>query len=114
MGANKKILYLTLEKKAFEVMITGEKNEEFRKNSDWIRSRLFDKEDNEKQYDFIKFTNGYGSDKPYFICEYKGFIECYMDVFERKYSNGLVMNDIGKYDFIIYCGEIVETGNFDF
>jgi len=63
-------LYLSLKKEPFAVMVTGEKQEEFRKNSGWIRSRLFDKKDNEKKYDYIKFVNGYGADKPYFICKY--------------------------------------------
>jgi hypothetical protein len=103
-----RILHLTLSKIPFEVMVTGEKQEEFRKNSDWIRSRLF-----EKEYDYIKFANGYGSDKPYFICKYEGFMECYMNVAERKYSNGLSITGIGKGDFIIYCGDIVERGNIN-
>lgn len=106
-------LYLSLKKKPFDVMVTGEKQEEFRINSDWIRSRLMDKFGNFKKYDFIKFVNGYGNDKPYFICKYNGFIECYMDVAKRKYSNGLIITDIGKYDFIIYCGDIIETGNLN-
>ena len=104
-------LYLSLKKEPFAVMVTGEKQEEFRKNSGWIRSRLFDKKDNEKKYDYIKFVNGYGADKPYFICKYEGFLECYMNVAERKYSNGLLITGIGKGDFIIYCGEIIERGN---
>jgi len=106
MLTNNRILHLSLNKKAFEVMITGEKKEEFRKNSDWIRSRLFDKDGNEKQYDYIKFTNGYGVDRPCFICQYIDFVECYMDVAERKYSNGLSITGIGKGDFIIFFGEI--------
>lgn len=106
-----KILHLTLSKKPFEVMVTGEKNEEFRVGSDWIRSRLIDKKDKWKNYDAIKFVNGYGKDKPYFICKYDGFMECYMDVAIREYSNGLKVEGIGKGDFIIYCGEIIEKGN---
>jgi hypothetical protein len=107
----KSILHLTLSKGPFDVMVTGEKKEEFRKNSDWIRSRLFDKLGVEKKYDYIKFVNGYGKNKPYFICEYVDFVECYMDVAERKYSNGLIVTGISKGDFIIYCGDIVEIGN---
>lgn len=107
----KRTLYLSLKKEPFDVMVTGEKKEEFRKNSDWIRSRFFDKNYNEREYDYIKFVNGYGKDSPYFICKYEGFDECYMDVSERKYSNGLKINGIGKGDFIIYCGEIIKKGN---
>ena len=106
-----RLLHLSLKKEPFDVMVTGEKQEEFRKNSDWIRSRLFDKNGNEKEYDYIKFVNGYGADKPYFICKYEGFMECYMNVAERKYSNGLSITGIGKGDFIIYCGEIIEIRN---
>ena len=104
-------LHLSLKREPFAVMVTGEKQEEFRVGSDWIRSRLFDKDDNEKEYDFIKFVNGYGADKPYFICKYAGYMECYMDVAKRTYSNGLEITGIGKGDYIIYCGDIVETGN---
>lgn len=104
-------LNLTLNKKAFEVMVTGEKPEEFRKGSDWIRSRLMHSDGTYKRYHQIKFVNGYGSDKPYFICKYEGFLECYMEVAERIYSNGLTVSGIGRGDFIIYCGDILETGN---
>ncbi|MEX0662097.1 MAG: hypothetical protein WEA58_04080 [Balneolaceae bacterium] len=106
-------LHLTLSKKPFEVMVTGEKKEEFRKNSEWIRSRLFDSDRiMERVYTHIKFVNGYGSDKPYFICEFDGFMECYMDVEPREYSNELIVDEIGKGDFIIYCGEIMGIGNW--
>lgn len=77
-------LYLTLKKKAFDVMVTGEKTKEYRGLSDWIFSRLEGKE-----YDTIKFVNGYGSDRPSFECEYLGY-----DVTEtatQVYSNGLVV-----------------------
>jgi hypothetical protein len=108
-----KTLHLTLSKKPFEVMVTGEKKEEFRKGSDWIVSRLFSDWGNgvQKEYDVIKFVNGYGSDKPYFICKYDGFVECYMDVAKATYSNGLVVEGMGKGDFVILCGEIIEKGN---
>jgi signal peptidase I len=101
-----KTLHLTLSKLPFEVMVTGEKTEEFRKDSQWIISRLIN-----KKYDVIKFTNGYGKDKPYFICKYLGFNKCYMDLSKHEYSNGLIVDGIGKGDFIIYLGKIIEKGN---
>ena len=78
-------LKLSINKKAFDVMVSGEKTEEFRDVSKWILSRLIDKD-----YEFIKFTNGYGKDKPYFICEFKGWSEAKPGVF--KFSNGLIVN----------------------
>ena len=56
-------LKLTLKKEWFLLMLSGKKKQEYRKPSRWIESRIAD-----KSYQFIKFTNGYGSDKPYFIC----------------------------------------------
>lgn len=105
-----KILYLSVKKEPFDVMHTGEKKEEFRKFSDWIYSRLIDKEGNARKYDVIKFTQGYGNKRPYFICKWEGFLLCYMPVAERKYSNGFTVSGYGKGDFIIYCGQIIEKG----
>jgi hypothetical protein len=106
-----RVLYLSLKKQPFEVMVTGEKNEEFRKRSNWIMSRLYEKNGRQKHYNYVKFVNGYGNDKPYFICKYEGVFECYMKVAKHSYSNGLVVEGIGKGDFIILCGNIVELGN---
>jgi hypothetical protein len=107
-----KTLHLSLKKAAFDVMVTGEKQEEFREGSDWIISRLLEPNwEKVKEYDLIKFVNGYGAHRPYFICKYKGFFECYMDVATREYSNGLKIEGIGKGDFVILCGDIIEYGN---
>lgn len=55
-------------------MVTGEKREEFRKPSKWMLSRMFNKNKDGsksfKKYDLVKFVNGYGNDKPYFIAEF--------------------------------------------
>lgn len=63
-----KTLHLTLSKTPFDLMVKGKKKKEYRKPSRWVFSRL-----HQKTYDYVKFANGYGPDKPYFICEYKGF-----------------------------------------
>jgi ASC-1-like (ASCH) protein len=78
-------LKLTLSKKPFDVMKTGEKDIEYRTMSDWMKSRLY-KGDEERTYDYVQFTNGYGKDKPTFTAEYKGFFIAPADV---TFSNGL-------------------------
>lgn len=96
-------LHLTLSEKPFEVMVTGEKKMEFRLPSTWITSRL------KKQYDVVKFTNGYGDNKPYFIAPYRGFwIAAANRVF--TYSNGLIV-DRKAGMIVILIGEIIERGN---
>lgn len=101
------ILNLTLHRSAFEVMVTGEKRLEFRKPGKWINSRLYRKDGSKKPYDLIKFVNGYGSDKPYFICKYLGFDYEYGTF---VYSNGLEV-EVSN-DYAIKCGEIIEVGNW--
>lgn len=99
----KKTLYLTLKKPQFEVTSSGEKNIEYRRPSDWIKSRLVG-----KSYDLIKFTNGYGADKPYFICEFLGWSLAEPGV--HKYSNGLEVFVRSGY-FQINLGKVIELGN---
>ena len=91
-------------------MVTGEKTQEFRKYSKWIQSRLFDKENNIKQYDLVKFVNGYGKDKPYFVCNFIGVVKADVNIY-MKYSNGLTISDLTTNDYVIELGDIIETGN---
>ena len=87
------------------MMLQGVKKEEFRKPSDWIKSRLVG-----KQYKFVKFVNGYGNDKPYFICEYKGYRQ-------TEKTQTIVFNkekvEVNSGDYIIDLGKIVDCGNLD-
>ena len=105
-----KILYLSLKKDPFDVMVTGEKTKEYRKFSKWIKSRLFDNNGNPKIYDLVKFVNGYGSDKPYFICKFDGVIQC-DNTINIEFSNGLSISGLTEDDYIIKLGKIVEVGN---
>lgn len=114
----KRVLRLTLKKKPFEVMVTGEKKEEFRKPSIWIHRRLYREMKcgkflylEPREYDLVIFTNGYGNDKPYFIAEminHGGYS------FEETvtYSNGLTVH-ITRGTHIIKLGNILEVGNYD-
>ena len=117
---NAKILKLTVSKKPFEVMVTGEKKVEYRSDSAWIKSRLYSKrtysnhpghsgtEWTPRKYDFVKITNGYKKTSPYLIAVFVGFKTLSIDM-ARTYSNGLVVN-IKDYRYGIQLGEIVETG----
>lgn len=93
-------LKLSINKKAFDVMVTGEKTEEFRDESKWIMSRL------KKDYDFVQFTNGYGKERPVFIAKYLGY--SFGDV-DKVYSNGLSVKGI---KIIIKVGEIVDVKHY--
>ena len=96
-------LHLTLKKVWFDLMVSGVKKIEYRKSSNWIKKRLHNKD-----YKYVKFVNGYGNDKPYFISEYKGYII-------SKKKNTVEINgnsiEVEKGDYIIQLGAIVEKGN---
>ena len=102
-NTNNKMLYLTLKKSQFQVTVTGEKNSEFRRPSKWILSRVLN-----KTYDYVKFTNGYGSNKPNFICEFKSWK--YAEACTHLYSNGLVVKVDESYIEII-LGNILKIEN---
>lgn len=106
-------LHLTLKKEAFDVMVTGEKKHEWRKPSKWIESRLLDKNGRWRNYDQVKFTNGYGNSKPYFICEFICSQPCNTIVdIDFRFSNGLVVTQ-QKGDYVIVLGDIIEKGNLN-
>lgn len=98
-------LILTINKRSFEVMVTGEKQNEYRTPSNWIMARL------SKNYQAIKFINGYGNSKPYFIAEYKNW-NVITEVQEIEYSNGHKA-DLKKGLINIHFGKIIEVGNYE-
>lgn len=64
MNKVKKDLFLVLSSKAFEVTGTHEKMYELRERTDWIVSRLLNKDGSEKHYDTITLQLGYGKNAP--------------------------------------------------
>ena len=105
----KNTLTLALKKLPFDVMVTGEKSREYRKPSPWIKSRLYDKHGAKREYEFIKFVNGYGAHRPYFVCEFLHFFKAW-ETQVLKFSNGLVV-DVERGDFVIALGEIIEKSD---
>jgi signal peptidase I len=61
-------LRLTLKKKWFDMIASGEKTEEYRTPSEWIFSRLIG-----KGYDVVEFSNGYGKHVPRVVVKYFGW-----------------------------------------
>jgi hypothetical protein len=108
-------MHLTLHRAAFDVMVTGEKNEEFRTVTKFINNRLFDYRDEPKIIKLVKFVNGYGNDKPAFIAEYKSVQCCfekYGYCFSRTYSNGLKIRKINTEElYVINLGEVLTKYN---
>lgn len=102
LNVHEKTLILTVHKKWFDLICSGEKKEEYRKASSWIESRLLNKE-----YDYVRFKNGYEKNSPCVTVEYKGYAKNTLFGFEKTYSNGNKA-PVHTGDYIIYLGNIIE------
>lgn len=115
---NKIILPLTLNKKWFDMILSGVKKEEYREiKSHWIKrlkaeilakqvwtesGPILEKEYKFKHFDLIKFTNGYNPNSPSMVVELKGI--------KIGFGNpdwGGTKQDV----FILELGDILETKN---
>ena len=107
-----KTLFLTLNKKPFDIMVTGEKNKEYRVLNDWMRFCLFNKDNSPKHFDCVRFTTGYDKTRSYFIADFLKVEEynCPCD-FPEVYSNGFSVGAMPFGCFVIYLGSIIEVGN---
>ena len=63
-----KILHLNLYRKYFDAIVNGTKTIEYRDKTDYWKKRIEGKE-----YDIIKFRNGYAKDAPTMLVEYNGY-----------------------------------------
>lgn len=107
-GNKPKILWLPLKGIWFDIMVTGEKRFEIRKDCDWLRSRLYDKNGEERNYDYVGYTRGYGSSVPMFLCKYNGFTRNRSGCI--KFSNNIFLV-FGDTDFMIFNGPIMKKAN---
>ena len=62
------ILHLNLYRKYFDQIAEGTKTIEYRDKTDYWKKRIEGRE-----YDIIKFRNGYAKDAPTMLVEYKGY-----------------------------------------
>ena len=85
-----KILHLNLFRKYFDEIVEGTKTIEFRDRTDYWKKRLVNRE-----YDVIKFRNGYAKDAPTMLVEYVG----------------LNVGNPSAYE--IQLGKIIEVNNYE-
>ncbi len=83
----KRILHLTLLRKWFDLIASGEKTKEYRKIKPYWTKRLA-----EKEFDEIYFKNGYSKNAPFIRVEWKGITK-------------------EKEEYVIILGKILETKN---
>jgi len=77
------VLYLNLKKKYFDQILQGTKKYEYREVKEFFIKRL-----QGKNYDFVKFSNGYSKNAPYFSEILPSLLDCnpefFLDTLRRK------------------------------
>jgi len=102
------VLRLTLKKKWFDMILSGEKKEEYREIKPYWETRLEEAPlapflHRFKKFDAVEFTNGYGNDKPKILIEC-----CKIDLDYGRPEWGAKPN---KPYYVIYLGDIIGTQN---
>ena len=87
-----RILHLNLYKKYFDEIANGTKTIEYRDKTDYWKKRIENKE-----YDVIKFRNGYAKNAPTMLVEYMGY----------EIMDGITKND--KEVYKLKLGKVTEV-----
>jgi hypothetical protein len=67
-----RILHLTLKKKWFDLIKSGDKKLEYREDKPYWQKRLLHGDDTPRAFDIVRFKNGYAKDSPTMDVEFKG------------------------------------------
>lgn len=106
---HRKILHLTLKKKWFDMILSGEKTEEYREFKDYWLKRLTNFFDGNpfgysfNHFDMVVFKHGYAKNAPTVTIECKGITEGWP---RPEWSDNAQGNHI-----IIHLGKILSTAN---
>ncbi|MEC5394440.1 hypothetical protein [Bergeyella sp. RCAD1439] len=106
-------LYLVLAKQWFNEILSGNKTEEYRAFTDFYIKRLclFDEEgyiSDVKQYDTVRFQQGYAKDAPQMIVKIK---QIRLDIDEDVDLDAGDLLTVDNCNFTIELGEILEKKN---
>lgn len=93
-------LHLTLKKNWFDLILLGEKKEEYREIKPYWEKRLMG-----KKYDRIIFRNGYATNAPQFTIKLKSITQ---GIGKSEWGA-----EEGKTYFVLSLGEIINTKNIN-
>ena len=73
MKKEKAVLKIVIKGQWFDEIAAGKKTIEYREQTQFWISRLYDKEGSKRHYDLIEFINGYNTNARRMITKYEGF-----------------------------------------
>ena len=68
-----KTLKIVIKGEWLDLILSGKKKIEYREQSDFWVSRLYDENDKKRKYDQIEFINGYNKNARRLLTKYEGF-----------------------------------------
>ena len=100
-----KILHLTLHRKYFDLIATGQKTREYRECKPYWKKRLLHGPDDEpNEYDEVWFRNGYHKDAPFMRVEFNSMALSGKDWLTPKHGE-ILHDDV----IVIFLGKILEV-----
>jgi len=96
--SDKKVLRLTLKKKWFDMILSGEKPHEYREIKPYWTNRL-----SGKSFDLVEFRNGYGKKVPWAIFELENIITGFGETHWGAPPNSVV--------YVLRLGKLLNYGN---
>ena len=100
-----KILHLTLNKKWFDLIASGEKKIEYREGKPYWEKRLF-KNNGLAQFNEIHFRNGYRKNAPFMRVQFVGLMITHASLCHPEHGEELKPDT--KY-FLIMLGDVLEV-----
>ena len=97
-----KILHLSIHKKWFDLIASGEKKHEYRDDKPYWQKRLVDDCGIGRNFDIVRFKNGYGNNVPTMDVEFK-----HISFSGPKWFNPKHGEEINGDVIIIYLGKVL-------
>ena len=101
-----KILHLTLKKKWFDLIASGEKTIEYRERKPYWEKRLLNDDGSYRVFDIVRFKNGYGEKVPTMDVEFRNIAFTGPEWHTPKHGEVLVGTTI-----MISLGKVLSISN---
>jgi hypothetical protein len=105
--ASVRILHLTLKRKWFDLIASGQKKYEYRQDKPYWQTRLVKDDGFGKEFDIVRFKNGYSKNAPLMDVEFKGISFTTDKWWNPKHGEEFTGNII-----VIRLGEVLRTSNY--
>lgn len=104
----KRILHLTLKRKYFDLIATGQKKHEYRECKPYWEKRLLHGPDGEPNgYDEVWFRNGYQENNPFMRVEFIG-----ITISGKAWTTPKHGEILHEDEIVIFLGKVLEVKNY--